>query len=1006
MKKNSFHLAALGVALLSAPVGASAASAQHEAVLGRFFEQYVRPVLARECYRCHSEKDDARKGGLTLDTKAGLLKGGDTGPAVVPGNPSKSLLVRAIQYHDPDLQMPPKNKKLKPADIGMLTQWVLRGAYYPDGGAASVAWTYNDETLGHWSFQPVKKPSVPAVIHQDWVKTPIDAFIAQKLEEKDMEPKEMADKRTILRRLSFDLIGLPPTPEEIEAFESDTSARAYEKVVDRLLASKHFGERWGRHWLDVARYADTKGDSNRNDIRIYPYAWAYRDYVVSAFNDDKPYDQFIREQIAADELVKAGKAKPETLAAMGFLTLGNRFDGQTEEIINDRIDTVTKAFQALTVSCSRCHDHKFDPIPQTDYYALRGIFTSSRELDYDKLPLLADTLDQKSAQYKSFITEYQKRQANLDKFYNEEVNKWLGKMRKFSPGILVAIAKYPRGQDRGQAYNDIRTYSNNLKKGVQKPKRGDFIEGREAQDAYNHWNRIIREGNNRRRVGLYAIFRPWHAFNGAKRNRDSSALDPRKAATISRDVASRKGDYRIVNPRVARAFRGVVPRSMEDVAAIYSGLFLKAEEQFETTQKISSSATRARDSQLEALRGVAYMAGASLDPKVAAEQTPFDMVRGLLTQGLQRREVQVRGQIAELEMTHPGAPARAMVMTDKPRDQIADSPLFVRGETRNRGDMVPRQYIKIINSKRVPYPKTDSGRARMAMEISDPRNPLTGRVMVNRIWQHLFGEGFVPTPDDLGLQSDSPSHPELIDYLAAEFIEKGWSVKKTIKQIVLSSVYRQSSDGNPRYAQVDPLNRLLWRQNIRRLEFEPLRDSILAIGGTLDKTVGGKPFNLNDENSRRRTMYARIDRAALPEVFNHFDFANPDMTSGKRFDTIVPQQALFMMNSPLVVELAKTLVERKDFQALTSDEERINLLYELVFQRQADEKDIEMGLAFIGESPKVTIDHGNSGSQVAAKPAPKKGGRGNSRDRQRAPLGAWEKYAHALLQTNEASFIN
>ena len=1003
MKTKTLQLTLLVVGgLLLAPGAAHAASAQQEAAMGRFFEQYVRPVLARECYRCHSEKDDSRKGGLTLDTKAGLLKGGDTGPAVVPGNPAKSLLVRAVQYHDPDIQMPPKNKKLKSADIGALTQWVIRGAYYPEGGAAaSVAWTYNDETLGHWSFQPVKKPTVPNVVNKDWVKTPIDAFIAQKLEEKDMEPKEMANKLIVLRRLSFDLTGLPPTLKEVEDFVNDTSDRAYEKVVDRLLASKHFGERWGRHWLDVARYADTKGDSNRNEVRIYPYAWAYRDYVIDAFNNDKPYDQFIREQIAADELVKAGKAKPESLAAMGFLTLGNRFDGQAEEIINDRIDTVTKAFQALTVSCSRCHDHKFDPIPQTDYYAMRGIFTSSREMGEEKLPLLAHTMNQKTPEYKGFITEYQKRQDDLQKFYRDDVNKWLGKMRKFSPGILGAMAKYPQGRDRGNAYDHIRKYSDALKKGVKKPKRGDFISGREAQDAFNHWNRIVGAGRDRRRVGLHAIFKPWHAFNGARRN-GTIMLDPRRARDIAVKTASRKDDYRIVNPRLARAFRGIVPRSMDDVARIYAGLFLKAEEQYETTQKLSPGSTRVRDRQLEAFRGVAYMAGSSLDPKTAASQKPFDKVRGLVTRGLQGQEVRLKSRIAELEMTHSGAPARAMVMTDKPREQIADSPLFIRGESRNRGDAVPRQYIKIINSKRQPYPKTDSGRARMAMEISDSRNPLTARVMVNRLWQHLFGEGFVPTPDDFGLQSDPPSHPELIDFLASEFAENGWSVKKMIKEIVMSSVYQQSSDGNPRYAQIDPQNRLLWRQNIRRLEFEPLRDSILAIGGTLNKQVGGKPFNLTDENARRRTLYARIDRASLPEVFNHFDFANPDMTSGKRFDTIVPQQALFMMNSPLVVELAKTLIARKDFQALEKPEERINLLYNLVFQREADKQDIEMGLLFIGDSPKATIDYGTA--QVAAKPA--KNQRGGGRNAKRSPLGAWEKYAHALLQTNEASFIN
>ncbi|MGY8652783.1 MAG: PSD1 and planctomycete cytochrome C domain-containing protein [Verrucomicrobiia bacterium] len=989
--------ALVGVGAALSPTNAEAASARETA----FFEQYVRPVLARECYRCHSEKEDSRKGGLTLDTRDGIRKGGDSGPAVVPRNPSKSLLVKAIQYHDKDLQMPPKNKKLKSADINALTQWVLLGAPYPDGSApANTAWTYNDQTLGHWAFQPVRKPPVPNTLHKDWVKTPIDSFIAQKLEEKNIEPQKMAGKRTVLRRLSFDLTGLPPTLEEIAAFEKDTSERAYEKAVDRLLGSKHFGERWGRHWLDVARYADTKGDANRSEVRLYPYAWAYRDYVVTALNDDKPYDQFILEQLAADQFVKVGKAKPDSWAAMGFLTLGNRFDGNREEIFNDRIDTITKGLQALTVSCARCHDHKFDPIPQSDYYALRGILMSSQELGEDELPLLAHTANTKSAAYKSFVTEYQKRHGNLEKFYREDVNKWLGKMRKHSQPFLVALAKYPRDRRKGNEY--LAKYNTDREKGGQKLSKDDKLNRDDIRYGYDHWRNVVAQGGNGRRVGLHAIFKPWVDFVNLSRSGVGNFRS--KAPGMARKIAARKDAYKRVNPRLAHAFRGVAPRNIEDVARIYGSLFRKAEDQMETQNKIRTTSSRLMDSQLEAFRGVTYMAGSDLDPVRARKQSPFDKVRRFVSRGMQGQEVRLKTSIAELEMTHPGAPARAMVMKDKGKPE--NSRLFIRGETRSPGEMVPRQYIKIVDSKRRPYPATDSGRVRMALEIADKDNPLTARVMVNRIWQHLFGEGFVPTPDDLGVQSDPPSHRELIDYLSAEFMEKGWSIKKTIKQIVMSSVYRQTSDGNARYAQVDPQNRLLWRQNIRRLEFEPLRDSILAIGGTLDKTIGGKPFNLKDENSRRRTIYARIDRGSLPEVFNHFDFANPDMTSGKRYDTTVPQQALFMMNSPLVIELAKKLVNRKDFMALKEPEARIKLLYELIFQRSADEQDIEMGISFIGDSPADLYK--SDTVKVAFKPGQKGKGRkaGNSRDQKRAPLGAWEKFAHALLQTNEASFIN
>ena len=933
-----------------------------------FFETRVRPVLAQNCYKCHSKANDMLKGGLTLDTSDGVRKGGDSGPAVVPGRPQDSLLVKAIQYHDEDLVMPPK-KKLSDPEIRDLTAWVIMGAPFPEG-ASTVAYSYDEGTLGHWSFVPVEKKPVPTVEHQDWVQTEIDAFVAKRLEEKGMVPGEKADKRTLLRRVTFDLIGLPPSPEEMDAFVNDDSPDAYAKVVDRLMKSKHFGERWGRHWLDVARFSETKGDANRREVPFYPFAWTYRDYVINAFNNDKPYNQFVMEQIAADHIFQRSKDKnPDSLAALGFLTLGNRFDGQREEIINDRIDTITKGFQGMTVSCARCHDHKFDPIPQADYYSLRGILNSSREPE--DLPLIEQPKD--TPEYREYLTEKAKRQEALDQFYEEEVNAWLAKMRKHSEPFLMALAV--AGNDRDMA-NDLLNQDKDLN-------RDDKRYGQGL------WRQIINASRNRRNH-LNTIFKPWHEYAKLPKNNFG-----RKGLEVTQDIVTDRG----VNPRVAREFKSRVPRNMAQVAKIYADLFVKAEDMMEREKTVRPKSTRLRDDYMEALRGVAYMVNTSRD----ADLTPFDRVERFLPRRMQGKETSLRGRLAQLDASHPGAPARAMVMVDKAKGE--DSPIFIRGEARSRGELVPRQFLKVVAKKgeRRPFTVTESGRLELANEIARKDNPLTARVMVNRIWHHLFGEGFVPTPDDLGTQADLPSHPDLVDWMAHTFMyEDNWSVKSTIRRVVMSSVYQQTSANNPRYAQIDPDNRLLWRANIRRLDFEALRDSLLAIGGDLDRSIGGKSFELQDENAHRRTVYAKIDRGRLPEVLNHFDFANPDMTTGKRYETTVPQQALFMMNSPLVVELARDLVQRQDFKALESEEDRIKLLYELIFQRLPDEKDIELGLSFLNQ----TEDDVDVAAVEEAQQKNNKGRNNRNRSKVRAPLDAWSKYAHALLQTNETTFIN
>ncbi|HUR46480.1 MAG TPA: PSD1 and planctomycete cytochrome C domain-containing protein [Candidatus Saccharimonadales bacterium] len=777
----------------------------------------------KNCYKCHSAESTKLKGELLLDTREGALKGGKTGPAVVPGDLEKSLLIKAVRYKDEDLQMPPKGEKLSDAQISDLEAWVKMGAPDPRT-VGKLAGSKTDAAKSHWAFQPVTKPLVPTVKQSDWIQTPVDAFILQKLEQNGMKPSPAADKATLIRRATFDLTGLPPTQKEIDTFLQDDSSKAFEKVVDRLLGSPQYGERWGRYWLDVARYSDTKGEIDRKkETPVYPYAWTYRDYVIRSFNEDKPYNRFILEQVAADRLPLG--ADKSALAALGFLTLGDHFKGNMNDVINDRIDVTTKGLLGLTVACARCHDHMFDPIPTQDYYSLRGIFASSAE-----------------------------------------------------------------------------------------PASGPVIGPPQNKE-------------------LYADYLKQHT-------------------------------------------------ALEKELQLYSGKNIK----------------------------------------------------GANKKAMLKKKVETMGKLDALEMSHPGAPVKAMVLEDMVKPQ--DSRVFLRGEAENKGEIAPRRFLQVLSpNSRQPF-KIGSGRLELANAIGDNNNPLTARVMVNRIWLHHFGEGIVTTPDDFGTQSAPPSHPELLDYLANQFMENGWSIKKMHKLIMLSNAYQQSSENNPRYAQLDPYNRLLWRANIRRLDFEALRDSLLAIGGKLDTNMFGRPVPLASGNGRRRkiagvlqpgvrpqeigyttrrTVYGYVDRGDLPEVFNHFDFANPDMETGKRYETTVPQQALYLMNSPLVVEQARNLAERPEVKRAETDIERIEALYRIAYQRPPRPEEIKLGLEFLEEAaPRTSLPtlETNGKNVPQRRPAVRKANRqvgiGNRPNgpANRRPLTAWSEYAHAMLLANEAAFVN
>jgi Protein of unknown function (DUF1553)/Protein of unknown function (DUF1549)/Planctomycete cytochrome C len=874
-----------------------------------FFEKKIRPILVENCYKCHSAQSEKVKGGLLLDTRDGLLKGGDNGPAIEPGNPDKSLLIKAVRYMDENLQMPPKGGKLPADQIASLEAWVKMGAPDPRTavpGALSKVETIKDKAEKHWAFQPVKRLPLPDVRNKRWLQTGVDSFIMEKLEAKHLKPSPQADKRTLIRRAYFDLIGLPPTPEEVAAFLADSSPDAFAKVVDHLLASPQYGERWGRHWLDVARYADTKGYVFEED-RHYPFSYTYRDYVIRAFNEDLPYNQFIMQQIAADLLPLGEDKRP--LAALGYLTLGRRFVNNIHDIIDDRIDVVCRGMMGLTVNCARCHDHKFDPIPTKDYYALYGIFDSSQEPSVE--PLLGSPHDSK--EYQDYLAEHAKREKERKDYIENKEKETATAIRRRSGEYLFAAYESSHRKDQDQ-----------LKEQLHKEKIDDGLLQR-WKTSLDSWNKTTN-----------SVFIPWFAFESLSTN-DFVAKSKELTASFS------TGKYASINPLVAKAFT-IPPTNMNEVATRYGNLFVEIDKQWQEAQTNSPAPKALSDASEESVRQILFADNSPCNIPTSEFHRFYDVPTGQTMRSLQRK-------IDELDASHPGAPPRAMALMDKANPHNVQ--VFIRGNSDRRGPEAPRQFLEVIAGKdRKPFTK-GSGRLELAEAIVDPKNPLTARVFVNRVWLHHFGSPLVATPSDFGLRSDPPTHPELLDYLASRFMDEGWSIKKLHRWIMLSSTYQQSSEDNPAYAKIDPNNQLLWHMNRQRLEFEAMRDTLLAVAGKLDLTQGGHPVDITSTPfTSRRTVYGYIDRQNLPNIFRTFDLASPDTTNPRRFFTTVPQQALFLMNSPFVVEQARSLANRPDFKNAKTDQEKLRLLYQITFQRDPTRGEMRLAEDFLNSQPR------------------------------------------------------
>jgi mono/diheme cytochrome c family protein len=852
----------LPAVVLAAPPGSADAE---------FFESKVRPVLAEHCFQCHGP--EKQRASLRLDSPAALLKGSDNGPVVVAGNPDQSALIRAIRYEG-EVKMPPTGK-LPPAAIEALTAWVKMGTPWPDTPAELAAKTTDDALAAarknHWAFRPVQQPAVPSVNDASRARTEIDRFILAKMEEKGLQPAPAADRRTLIRRVTFDLTGLPPTPAEVEAFVHDPAADAFERLVDRLLASPHYGERWGRHWLDVARYADTTGPR----LGRYPFAYTYRDWVIRSFNEDLPYDQFLLHQIAADRL--PGGTDRRHLAALGFLTVGRMNNRDTvHDVIDDWIDVVTRGTLALTVGCARCHDHKFDPISIRDYYALHGIFLNSRRCDVP--PLLGD--GPRSVREQEYEEALRARSAAVLRFQEEQHALMTADLRTPAQiaAYLLAAEEARRLKPAG-----VETLSRDRDLNL-------FVLLR--------WRDFLTR-TAERRAPLWAS---WHAL---------ATLSPKAFKTQA--------------PALAK-------RLAEQLAA-------------------ADSPTPHADPRQEALRRV--LRGPEAPPDVPLAN--FDEIMAAGATG--KIEAMNLGLTALwARYADAGGPPRAMAIQNA--SMLKPSFVFLRGNPNSRGEEVPRRFLAVLAGER-PRAFTDgSGRLELASAIASPDNPLTARVLVNRVWQHHFGAGLVRTPSDFGMRGDPPSHPELLDYLAGRFVSDGWSIKKLHRLIVLSAVYQQASADYPAHRRVDPENRLLWRRNRRRLDFEVLRDSLLAVAGQLDRTMAGPPVPLFSQPAmRRRTVYGLTDRAQVPVALRAFDVANPDQHSPQRHLTTVPQQALFLMNNPFMAEQARHLARRPEVAAERSPAGRIQALYRLAFSRPARPEELALALNFLEEGKAETPAH-------------------------------------------------
>ncbi|MCC6361889.1 MAG: PSD1 domain-containing protein [Bryobacterales bacterium] len=831
-----------------------------------FFETKVRPVLAKNCFSCHTQ---AKLGGLEMTSRDSLLKGGKSGPAINIERPEESLLLKAVRQTDDKLKMPPSGK-LSDADIKSILAWISRGAVWPAAAKTQPeGYHITAEQRSWWAFQPVRRTDPPEVQDKAWAQTPVDRFLLAAMEKRGLRPVAQASRHDWIRRVAYDLTGLPPKPEDVDAFLRDRSKEAKAHVVDRLLASPQYGERWGRFWLDVARYSDDQLNSTQDEP--YDNAFRYRDWVIQAFNDDMPYDVFVKAQLAGDQLPE----KEKMIAGLGFYALSPQFQ-------DDRVDVTGKAFLGLTVACATCHDHKFDPIPTRDYYAMLGVFTNTTLGEY---PLAPEDVVQNYKKKKAAVDEEEKK---LGKFLDEQA-------KELSEILANRTADYIRAARR------IINEKADLKETASAAKldAGTLERWRDYLSLPDHEHSFLKNWQDSRKFDEEAFQKTLLAVLAEWKDIEDKNYIRLGGSNARNDLAS--------------ADLLSLPR---DKWLLWRDIF--------SAQKFAKFDT-----------GILYYKGAAIDRFLSGEwKSHLDYLR------------------AELERRKKEVPERYPyyhIVEDKTK--IRNERIHIRGSADNLGAEAPRAFLSILCDG-PPKPFTHgSGRLELSEAITDPKNPLTARVIANRVWYQLFGAGIVRTLSNFGQLGEKPSHPELLDFLAARLVEHRWSLKALIRELTLTSAYDLGYSSDPKNFTEDPDNRLLWRANRRRLDIEALRDSLLAASGELDRKLGGPPVYLTSEGNTRRTVYGFVSRRKLDGTLSLFDFPNPNSTSELRIPTATPLQQLYFLNSKFLMDRAAALSTLLSRQS-PDNTARIKHAYRLLFYREPDKAELEAGLAFLQSKDK------------------------------------------------------
>ena len=941
-----------------AVVSASATAAPHpQGVLSDadFFENNIRPILANNCYSCHV---DATAGGLKLDSRESLLKGGERGPVLVPGDPEKSLIITAV--HQTTALKMPKGGKLTPQEVADLTEWVKHGAVWPKSAPGTVfsasvkTGVITEKQRAFWSFQPLKVVAVPELKDSHWAKTPIDKFVLAKMQEAGIKPSVQADRRTLIRRATYDLTGLPPTPEEVEAFVNDKSPHAWENLIDRLLASPKYGERWGRHWLDVARYAedDVRGlDPKGRGYMPFNGAYRYRDWVIKSFNQDMPFDQFLRLQIAGDKIpAKTRQEQEDYLTATTYLGASPwvwdqavPIQGRADER-NERVDAVTRGTLGLTVACARCHNHKYDPITQKDYYALIGVFANST---YKEYPTVSEA---QAAAYESNESKLEKLQIDLQEYTRTETKQLADALANQTANYMVA------------AWNVLGKPKSTVEEAASQAKLDPEVLRR--------WVDYLTPGKPHQ----YDDLKDWQSMIAAEGGTEDEAKAlaeafQRRVLVVrrhARDVEEQNEIIRDKNDVPRHRVKDAKPSEFETEDQFCPGCALELKTIPINEAKLYSDifVTRSGDEEAKFQPGVLVFVGWDLSSRLGpAWQSYIE---------------EQQKQIAELKKkVGPENYPYVHGMADKP--QIEDVKLNIRGNPHTLGDTVPRRFLTVLTTPDTKPYSDGSGRLELANDIAG--SSIAMRVIVNRVWKWHFGSGIVNTPDNFGFVGEEPTNPGLLEFLAHEFVANGRSIKKLQKEIMLSAVYQTTVEESSEAHEKDGANRLYSHFNRQRLDAEEIRDTMLFVAGDLDtKKVSGPSSDFSEEN-KEPTVFCKVSRYRLNNYLQVFDFPNPSFTSEQRFSSNVPLQQLYFMNNPFVYKQSGVLAER--VHAEPTDKDRIVKLYEYVFQRKPSDAELDLGLKFLNTTPE------KAGYAVVGE-----------------PITAWRQYARIMLSSNEFQFLD